>query len=123
MQGPAFANQARQALRAAAAGKEPELDLGLTEPGGSTSMTSAPKSDRITPAGDFWRRAHKLPPQPQAEDPYQWHLAVILTGAGDKAFIAGADIGELASRTATGALAAICNRNKRGITLDLSAVW
>jgi crotonobetainyl-CoA:carnitine CoA-transferase CaiB-like acyl-CoA transferase len=27
------------------------------------------------PAGDFWRHAHKLPPQPEAEDPYQWHLA------------------------------------------------
>src|SRR5690242_2751187 len=27
------------------------------------------------PGGDFWRRAHKLPPQPQADDPYQWHLA------------------------------------------------
>jgi len=27
------------------------------------------------PAGDSWRRAHKLPPQPQAKEPYQWHLA------------------------------------------------
>ena len=27
------------------------------------------------PTGDPWRRAHKLPPQPQAEEPYQWHLA------------------------------------------------
>jgi crotonobetainyl-CoA:carnitine CoA-transferase CaiB-like acyl-CoA transferase len=27
------------------------------------------------PTGDLWRHAHKLPPQPQAEDPYQWHLA------------------------------------------------
>src|SRR4029077_16881810 len=27
------------------------------------------------PAGDFWRNAHKLPPQPQAKDAYQWHLA------------------------------------------------
>src|SRR6201993_5396240 len=27
------------------------------------------------PAGDLWRRANKLPPQPQAEDAYQWHLA------------------------------------------------
>jgi formyl-CoA transferase len=27
------------------------------------------------PSGDLWRRAHKLPPQPQADDPYQWHLA------------------------------------------------
>ncbi len=27
------------------------------------------------PTGDLWRRAHKLPPQPQAEEPYQWHLA------------------------------------------------
>jgi crotonobetainyl-CoA:carnitine CoA-transferase CaiB-like acyl-CoA transferase len=26
------------------------------------------------PAGDLWRHAHKLPPQPEAEDPYQWHL-------------------------------------------------
>jgi crotonobetainyl-CoA:carnitine CoA-transferase CaiB-like acyl-CoA transferase len=27
------------------------------------------------PSGDLWRIGHKLPPQPQAEDPYQWHLA------------------------------------------------
>jgi crotonobetainyl-CoA:carnitine CoA-transferase CaiB-like acyl-CoA transferase len=27
------------------------------------------------PSGDLWRHAHKLPPQPQADDPYQWHLA------------------------------------------------
>src|ERR1700678_1725347 len=27
------------------------------------------------PTGDLWRRAHKLPPQPLAEDTYQWHLA------------------------------------------------
>src|SRR6516165_5421246 len=27
------------------------------------------------PAGDLWRIAHKLPPQPQAKDPYPWHLA------------------------------------------------
>ena len=27
------------------------------------------------PAGDFWRHANKLPPQPQAEIAYQWHLA------------------------------------------------
>src|SRR5436189_2727241 len=27
------------------------------------------------PAGDFWRNAHKLPPQPQANDAYPWHLA------------------------------------------------
>jgi crotonobetainyl-CoA:carnitine CoA-transferase CaiB-like acyl-CoA transferase len=26
------------------------------------------------PTGDLWRHAHKLPPQPQAEEPYQWHL-------------------------------------------------
>jgi crotonobetainyl-CoA:carnitine CoA-transferase CaiB-like acyl-CoA transferase len=26
------------------------------------------------PAGDFWRHANKIPPQPQAEDAYQWHL-------------------------------------------------
>jgi crotonobetainyl-CoA:carnitine CoA-transferase CaiB-like acyl-CoA transferase len=26
------------------------------------------------PAGDPWRRANKLPPQPQSELPYQWHL-------------------------------------------------
>jgi crotonobetainyl-CoA:carnitine CoA-transferase CaiB-like acyl-CoA transferase len=26
------------------------------------------------PAGDLWRNAHKLPPQPRAEEPYQWHL-------------------------------------------------
>ena len=27
------------------------------------------------PAGDLWRRAHKIPPQPQANDAYPWHLA------------------------------------------------
>src|SRR3984885_4435830 len=27
------------------------------------------------PAGDFWRHGHQLPPQPQAKDPYPWHLA------------------------------------------------
>jgi len=27
------------------------------------------------PAGDLWRMGHRLPPQPQAEDPYTWHLA------------------------------------------------
>src|SRR5271170_5130942 len=27
------------------------------------------------PSGDLWRIGNKLPPQPQAEDPYQWHLA------------------------------------------------
>ena len=27
------------------------------------------------PAGDIWRHGHKLPPQPQSDDPYQWHLA------------------------------------------------
>jgi formyl-CoA transferase len=27
------------------------------------------------PTGDPWRRGHKLPPQPQADDAYQWHLA------------------------------------------------
>jgi crotonobetainyl-CoA:carnitine CoA-transferase CaiB-like acyl-CoA transferase len=27
------------------------------------------------PTGDFWRHANKFPPQPQAEDAYQWHLA------------------------------------------------
>src|SRR5262245_25481700 len=27
------------------------------------------------PSGDPWRRAHKIPPQPLADDPYQWHLA------------------------------------------------
>ena len=27
------------------------------------------------PVGDFWRNGHKLPPQPQAKDAYQWHLA------------------------------------------------
>src|ERR1700722_13841862 len=26
------------------------------------------------PNGDFWRHANKLPPQPRAEDAYQWHL-------------------------------------------------
>src|SRR5450755_2549886 len=27
------------------------------------------------PAGDLWRRAHKIPPQPQSNDAYPWHLA------------------------------------------------
>ena len=27
------------------------------------------------PGGDAWRRAHRFPPQPQAKEPYQWHLA------------------------------------------------
>jgi crotonobetainyl-CoA:carnitine CoA-transferase CaiB-like acyl-CoA transferase len=27
------------------------------------------------PAGDMWRIGHKIPPQPQAEDAYPWHLA------------------------------------------------
>ena len=27
------------------------------------------------PNGDPWRFAHKIPPQPVADDPYQWHLA------------------------------------------------
>src|SRR5258708_7254767 len=27
------------------------------------------------PAGDLWRHANKMPPQPQSEDAYQWHLA------------------------------------------------
>jgi CoA-transferase family III len=27
------------------------------------------------PAGDLWRIGHKIPPQPQARDPYPWHLA------------------------------------------------
>jgi crotonobetainyl-CoA:carnitine CoA-transferase CaiB-like acyl-CoA transferase len=27
------------------------------------------------PTGDLWRHAHKFSPQPQAEVPYQWHLA------------------------------------------------
>ena len=27
------------------------------------------------PTGDSWRRGHKLPPQPQANDAYPWHLA------------------------------------------------
>jgi crotonobetainyl-CoA:carnitine CoA-transferase CaiB-like acyl-CoA transferase len=26
------------------------------------------------PSGDYWRHAHKVPPQPQAEDNYPWHL-------------------------------------------------
>jgi len=26
------------------------------------------------PNGDFWRHGNKIPPQPQAEDAYQWHL-------------------------------------------------
>ena len=27
------------------------------------------------PTGDLWRTAHRLPPQPRAEDAYPWHLA------------------------------------------------
>jgi formyl-CoA transferase len=27
------------------------------------------------PSGDPWRHAHKIPPQPAADEPYQWHLA------------------------------------------------
>jgi crotonobetainyl-CoA:carnitine CoA-transferase CaiB-like acyl-CoA transferase len=27
------------------------------------------------PTGDLWRNAHRFPPQPQAKEPYQWHLA------------------------------------------------
>ena len=27
------------------------------------------------PSGDMWRIGHKIPPQPQAAEPYQWHLA------------------------------------------------
>ena len=27
------------------------------------------------PSGDMWRIGNKLPPQPQSNDPYQWHLA------------------------------------------------
>src|SRR3954447_8279700 len=27
------------------------------------------------PTGDMWRIGHKIPPQPQAKDPYPWHLA------------------------------------------------
>src|SRR5499427_3489266 len=27
------------------------------------------------PSGDPWRHAHKIPPQPAADEPYQWHLS------------------------------------------------
>jgi crotonobetainyl-CoA:carnitine CoA-transferase CaiB-like acyl-CoA transferase len=27
------------------------------------------------PAGEIWRHGHQIPPQPQAKDPYPWHLA------------------------------------------------
>jgi crotonobetainyl-CoA:carnitine CoA-transferase CaiB-like acyl-CoA transferase len=27
------------------------------------------------PTGDLWRHGHQIPPQPQAHDPYPWHLA------------------------------------------------
>jgi crotonobetainyl-CoA:carnitine CoA-transferase CaiB-like acyl-CoA transferase len=27
------------------------------------------------PGGDLWRHAHQIPPQPQAREPYPWHLA------------------------------------------------
>src|SRR5215471_6314361 len=26
------------------------------------------------PSGDPWRMGHKIPPQPDADEPYQWHL-------------------------------------------------
>ena len=28
-----------------------------------------------SPTGDLWRIGHKIPPQPQAQEPYPWHLA------------------------------------------------
>src|SRR6201992_1820671 len=27
------------------------------------------------PTGDLWRHGHQVPPQPQASEPYPWHLA------------------------------------------------
>jgi len=37
---------------------------------------SAPTSVKVEPpTGDMWRIGHKIPPQPQAKDPYPWHLA------------------------------------------------
>src|SRR6201985_1055985 len=27
------------------------------------------------PGGDLWRHGHQIPPQPQAKEPYPWHLA------------------------------------------------
>src|SRR5258708_4848157 len=27
------------------------------------------------PTGDLWRHAHQIPPQPQANEAYPWHLA------------------------------------------------
>jgi crotonobetainyl-CoA:carnitine CoA-transferase CaiB-like acyl-CoA transferase len=27
------------------------------------------------PSGDLWRHGHQIPPQPEAKDPYPWHLA------------------------------------------------
>src|SRR5262245_50963169 len=27
------------------------------------------------PSGDLWRHGHRAPPQPSADEPYQWHLA------------------------------------------------
>jgi crotonobetainyl-CoA:carnitine CoA-transferase CaiB-like acyl-CoA transferase len=27
------------------------------------------------PSGDYWRHGHQIPPQPQADDAYPWHLA------------------------------------------------
>jgi crotonobetainyl-CoA:carnitine CoA-transferase CaiB-like acyl-CoA transferase len=27
------------------------------------------------PSGELWRHGHQIPPQPQAKDPYPWHLA------------------------------------------------
>jgi crotonobetainyl-CoA:carnitine CoA-transferase CaiB-like acyl-CoA transferase len=28
------------------------------------------------PSGDYWRHAHKIPPQRQAEDAYPWHSPI-----------------------------------------------
>ena len=27
------------------------------------------------PSGEVWRHGHQFPPQPVAQDPYQWHLS------------------------------------------------
>src|ERR1700722_3360624 len=27
------------------------------------------------PNGDFWRHGHQIPPQPQAKEPYPWHMS------------------------------------------------
>src|SRR5262249_36114377 len=51
---------------------------GFVAPPGAAVILSDFGADVIkveAPSGDPWRFMHKLPPQPLADDPYQWHLA------------------------------------------------